>query len=75
MEEFFRNGFEKLMKEKELDVIVLFGLKMSNVFVIGGYLGIIVFVGYDSEGVLFGISFGGLRFLELKFIEIVYGFE
>ena len=62
MEELSRNGLEKLMKEKELDAIVSLGSKMSNVLAIGGYPGINVPAGYDSEGVPFGITFGGLRF-------------
>ena len=75
MEDLSRNGLEKLMKEKELDAIVSLGSKMSNVLAIGGYPGITVPAGYDSEGVPFGISFGGLRFSEPKLIEIAYGFE
>ncbi|KAG5412762.1 hypothetical protein IGI04_000329 [Brassica rapa subsp. trilocularis] len=59
MEELSRNGLEKLMKEKELDAIVSLGSKMSNVLAIGGYPGINVPAGYDSEGVPFGITFGG----------------
>ncbi|WZY68134.1 hypothetical protein YC2023_000374 [Brassica napus] len=75
MEELSRNGLEKLMKEKELDAIVSLGSKMSNVLAIGGCPGINVPAGYDSEGVPFGITFGGLRFSEPKLIEIAYGFE
>ncbi|CAF2067805.1 unnamed protein product [Brassica napus] len=75
MEDLSRNGLEKLMKEKELDAIVSLGSKMSNVLAIGGYPGINVPAGYDSEGVPFGITFGGLRFSEPKLIEIAYGFE
>ncbi|KAH0940694.1 hypothetical protein HID58_000331 [Brassica napus] len=75
MEKLSRNGLEKLMKEKELDAIVSLGSKMSNVLAIGGCPGINVPAGYDSEGVPFGITFGGLRFSEPKLIEIAYGFE
>ncbi|KAJ0242678.1 Amidase signature domain-containing protein [Hirschfeldia incana] len=75
MEEFSRNGIEKLMKEKKLDAIVTYGYMLCSVLAIGGYPGITVPAGYDSEGVPFGISFGGLRFSEPKLIEIAYGFE
>ncbi|RID75973.1 hypothetical protein BRARA_B02980 [Brassica rapa] len=75
MEEFSRNGIEKLMKENKLDAIVTYGSTLSSVLAIGGYPGITVPAGYDSEGVPFGISFGGLRFSEPKLIEIAYGFE
>lgn len=64
LEEWLRDGFEKVMKENKFDVIVIFRLGFLIVFVIGGYLGIGVFVGYDNEGVLFGICFGGLRGIE-----------
>ncbi|CAH8306797.1 unnamed protein product [Eruca vesicaria subsp. sativa] len=75
MKEVSRNGIEKLMKEKKLDAIVTDGFMLSSVLAIGGYPGINVPAGYDSEGVPFGISFGGLRFSEPKLIEIAYGFE
>lgn len=75
MEEFSRNGIEKLMKENKLDAIVTYGSALSSVLAVGGYPGITVPAGYDSEGVPFGISFGGLRFSEPKLIEIAYGFE
>ncbi|KFK30124.1 hypothetical protein AALP_AA7G220000 [Arabis alpina] len=75
MEELSRNGIEKLMKKKKLDAIVTVGSMLSSVLAIGGYPGINVPAGYNSEGVPFGISFGGLRFSEPKLIEIAYGFE
>ncbi|KFK30120.1 hypothetical protein AALP_AA7G219500 [Arabis alpina] len=75
MEELSRNGIEKLLKEMKLDAIVMLGSTISPILAIGGYPGIIVPAGYDSEGVPFGISFGGLRFSEPKLIEIAYGFE
>ncbi|EOA19061.1 hypothetical protein CARUB_v10007729mg, partial [Capsella rubella] len=75
MEQLSRNGIEKLMKEQKLDAIVALGSAFSSVLAIGGYPGINVPAGYDSEGVPFGISFGGLRFSEPKLIEIAYGFE
>ncbi|XP_010436258.1 PREDICTED: uncharacterized protein LOC104719978 [Camelina sativa] len=69
------NGMEKLMKEQKLDAIVALGSTLSSVLAIGGYPGINVPAGYDSEAVPFGINFGGLRFSEPKLIEIAYGFE
>ncbi|EOA16479.1 hypothetical protein CARUB_v10004638mg [Capsella rubella] len=75
MEELSRNGIEQLMKEKDLDAIVELGSTLSSILAIGGYPGINVPAGYDSEGVPFGISFGGLRYSESKLIEIAYGFE
>lgn len=75
MDELSRNGIEKLMKENKLDAIVTLGWTLSSVLAIGGYPGINVPAGYDSEGVPFGITFGGLRFSEPKLIEIAYGFE
>ncbi|CAN8229381.1 unnamed protein product [Cochlearia groenlandica] len=75
MEELSRDGIEKLMKEMKLDAIVTLGSALSSVLAIGGYPGINVPAGYDSEGVPFGITVGGLRFSEPKLIEIAYGFE
>ncbi|XP_010432367.1 PREDICTED: putative amidase C869.01 [Camelina sativa] len=75
LEELSSNGIEQLMKEKYLDAIVEVGSTLSSVLAIGGYPGINVPAGYDSDGVPFGISFGGLRFSEPKLIEIAYGFE
>ncbi|CAH8380100.1 unnamed protein product [Eruca vesicaria subsp. sativa] len=75
MEELSRNGIEKLMTELELDAIVTLRSTMSHILAIGGYPGINVPAGYDSDGVPFGITFGGLRFSEPKLIEIAYGFE
>lgn len=75
MDELSRNGIEKLMKEKKLDAIVALGSTLSSVLAIGGYPGINVPAGYDSGGVPFGITFGGLRYSEPKLIEIAYAFE
>ncbi|CAA7016554.1 unnamed protein product [Microthlaspi erraticum] len=75
MDELSRNGIEKLMEENKLDAIVTLGWTLSSVLAIGGYPGINVPAGYDSQGVPFGITFGGLRFSEPKLIEIAYGFE
>ncbi|OMO74458.1 Amidase [Corchorus capsularis] len=69
-----RDGFEKLMKDNKLDALLL--LK-SDSFILarGGYPGIIVPAGYDSEGVPFGLCFGGLKGSEPTLIEIAYAFE
>ena len=77
MKELSRNGIEKLIEENKLDAIVTLGSEivtlgsdLSSVLAIGGYPGINVPAGYDSGGVPYGISFGGLRFSEPKLIEI-----
>ncbi|KAK2665530.1 hypothetical protein Ddye_004104 [Dipteronia dyeriana] len=70
-----RNGLEKLMREQKLDAVVTHGVDFSTVLAIGGYPGINVPAGYDSNGVPFGICFGGLKGTEPKLIEIAYGFE
>ncbi|WJZ83400.1 hypothetical protein VitviT2T_003087 [Vitis vinifera] len=70
-----RDGFEKLMKENELDATVTLGPGMAPVLTIGGYPGITVRAGYDEDGMPFGICFGGLRGMEPKLIEVAYGFE
>ncbi|KAL5856059.1 hypothetical protein ACOSQ3_005894 [Xanthoceras sorbifolium] len=70
-----RDGFEKLMREDKLDAVVTPGAYFATVLAINGYPGINVPAGYDSEGVPFGICFGGLRGTEPKLIEIAYGFE
>ncbi|KAI9181855.1 hypothetical protein LWI28_019313 [Acer negundo] len=59
------NAFEAAQATKGID----------SVLAIGGYPGINVPVGYDSNGVPFGIFFGGLKVTEPKLIEIAYGFE
>lgn len=75
MKELSRNGIEKLIEENKLDAIVTLGSDLSSVLAIGGYPGINVPAGYDSGGVPYGISFGGLRFSEPKLIEIAFAFE
>ncbi|KAL8060230.1 hypothetical protein ABFX02_02G011300 [Erythranthe guttata] len=69
------NGFEKLMKEHELDAIVTPGSRACPVFAIGGYPAITVPAGYENDGMPFGICFGGLKGSEPKLIEISYAFE
>ncbi|KAG8368135.1 hypothetical protein BUALT_Bualt15G0013600 [Buddleja alternifolia] len=70
-----RNGFEKLMIDNKLDGLVSAGPGLAPVLAIGGFPGITVPAGYDSNGVPIGICFGGLRGCEPKLIEIAYGFE
>uniref|UniRef100_A0A2N9IJS5 Amidase domain-containing protein n=1 Tax=Fagus sylvatica TaxID=28930 RepID=A0A2N9IJS5_FAGSY len=68
-------GFEKLMKDNNLDAMVTLGSGASTVLAIGGYPAITVPAGYESNGMPFGISFGGLKGTEPKLIEISYAFE
>ncbi|KAL2460034.1 Amidase family protein [Abeliophyllum distichum] len=75
MEKLSRDGFEKLMLENELDAIVTLGSDYSSVFAIGGYPAITVPAGYDTDGMPFGICFGGLKGTEPILIEIAYAFE
>ncbi|XP_057456584.1 probable amidase At4g34880 [Lotus japonicus] len=75
MKQLSQNGFEKLMKENQLDALVTLGSDASRVLAIGGYPAITVPAGYDSNGLPFGISFGGLKGTEPKLIEIAYDFE
>lgn len=70
-----RDGFEKLMRENRLDALVTPGAYVAIVLAIGGFPGINVPAGYESNGVPFGICFGGLKGSEPKLIEIAYGFE
>ncbi|KAL5791159.1 hypothetical protein ACOSQ2_006047 [Xanthoceras sorbifolium] len=70
-----RDGFEKVMTENKLDALVTPQAMIAPVLAIGGFPGINVPAGFDSEGVPFGISFGGLKGTEPKLIEIAYGFE
>ncbi|KAI8025812.1 putative amidase [Camellia lanceoleosa] len=75
IENLSRDGIEKLMKENKLDAMVTPGSGASPVLAIGGYPAISVPAGYDSDGMPFGICFGGLKGAEPKLIEIAYGFE
>ncbi|KAK7860746.1 putative amidase [Quercus suber] len=70
-----REGFVKLMTKNKLDALVTPGSSVSYILAIGGFPGVIVPAGYDSDGVPFGLSFGGLKGSEPKLIEIAYGFE
>ncbi|GMP37615.1 hypothetical protein CsSME_00009218 [Camellia sinensis var. sinensis] len=75
MENLSQDGIEKVMKENKLDAMVTPGSGASSVLAIGGYLAISVPAGYDSDGMPFGICFGGLKGTESKLIEIADGFE
>lgn len=75
MDKLSREGFERLMKENQLDAMVTPGSYASPVMAIGGYPQITVPAGYDSDGMPFGICFGGLKGAEPKLIEIAYAFE
>lgn len=75
LERLSKEGFEKLMKDNNLDALVTPGSKVYHVLAIGGYPGINVPAGYDNEGVPFGINFSGLKGSEPTLIEIAYGFE
>ena len=70
-----QDGFEKLMKENELDATMSLGPGMSGVLAIRGYPGVTVPAGYQEDGIPFGICFGGLKGTEPKLIEVAYGFE
>ncbi|KAK4477200.1 hypothetical protein RD792_016414 [Penstemon davidsonii] len=75
MEELSKDGFEKLMLENELDAMVTLGSDASTVLAIGGLPAITIPAGYDSNGMPFGIFFGGLKGTEPTLIEIAYAFE
>ncbi|XP_021773126.1 putative amidase C869.01 isoform X2 [Chenopodium quinoa] len=75
LEEWSRDGFEKVMVENKLDAIITPNSSLSTVLAIGGYPGISVPAGYGDNGVPFGICFGGLKGTEPKLIEISYAFE
>ncbi|CDP18702.1 unnamed protein product [Coffea canephora] len=70
-----KNGFEKLMKENKLDALVTPISTIVSAISAGGYPGINVPAGYDTDGIPYGISFGGLKGSEPKLIEIAYDFE
>ncbi|KAG6619809.1 hypothetical protein I3842_Q080800 [Carya illinoinensis] len=74
-EKLSKYGFEKMMKKNDLDAMVTLGSDAATVLAIGGYPGITVPGGYESDGMPFGICFGGLKGTEPKLIEIAYGFE
>jgi amidase len=55
--------------------MVTLGSDASIVLAIGGYPAITVPAGYESDGMPFGMMFGGLKGTEPKLIEISYAFE
>lgn len=76
LEKLSRDGFEKVMTDYKLDALVGPGISLAmTVLPIGGYPGISVPAGYQSNGVPFGICFGGLKGTEPKLIEIAYAFQ
>ncbi|KAK3194968.1 hypothetical protein Dsin_026278 [Dipteronia sinensis] len=56
----FNNKFAKLRRIGEVEVVSP-GYEFTTVLAIGGYPGINVPAGYDSNGVPFGICFGGFK--------------
>ncbi|KAI4318686.1 hypothetical protein MLD38_032360 [Melastoma candidum] len=75
MAQLTHDGFLKLISQHRLDAVMAPGSAIAPVLAIGGFPGINVPAGYDSTGVPFGVSFGGLKGSEPKLIEIAYGFE
>ncbi|XP_058767458.1 probable amidase At4g34880 [Vicia villosa] len=75
MDQLSKNGFERVIKENQLDALLAIGSNASPMFAIGGYPAITVPAGYDNQGMPFGICFGGLKGTEPKLIEIAYDFE
>ncbi|XP_018718489.2 probable amidase At4g34880 [Eucalyptus grandis] len=75
MKKLSEEGFEKLMKENELDAMVTLGADAATILAIGGYPALTVPAGYDDNGMPYGICFGGLKGSEAKLIEIAYSFE
>uniref|UniRef100_A0A2N9FMM3 Uncharacterized protein n=1 Tax=Fagus sylvatica TaxID=28930 RepID=A0A2N9FMM3_FAGSY len=70
-----REGFVKLMTKNKLDALVSPGYSVSSILAVGGFPGVIVPAGFDSDRVPFGLCFGGLKGSEPKLIEIAYAFE
>ncbi|XP_042982084.1 probable amidase At4g34880 [Carya illinoinensis] len=75
MERLNREGFVKLMIQNKLDALVTPTYSVCSILAIGGFPGVIVPAGFDSDGQPFGLVFGGLKGSEPKLIEIAYGFE
>ncbi|KAF8013559.1 hypothetical protein BT93_I1416 [Corymbia citriodora subsp. variegata] len=75
MKKLSEEGFEKLMKENELDAMVTLGAHAATVLAFEGYPALTVPAGYDDNGMPFGICFGGLKGSEARLIEIAYSFE
>ncbi|KAI3991899.1 hypothetical protein MKX01_012844 [Papaver californicum] len=66
-----RDGFMRMMMENKLDAMVSPGWSAASVLAIGGYPGISVPAGYETNGMPVGICFGGLRGSEATLIEIL----
>ncbi|KAI9127509.1 hypothetical protein K1719_000502 [Acacia pycnantha] len=75
MEELSAEGFEKIMRDNELDGLVTLGSDAATMLAIGVYPGMTVPGGYDQSEMPFGILFGGLRGSEPKLIEMAFDFE
>lgn len=75
LDELSANGWEKLMKNHQLDAILTPNSDASSFLAVGGYPGIAVPAGYDKQGVPFAVCFGGLKGYEPRLIEIAYAFE
>ncbi|XBI51280.1 hypothetical protein VPH35_033814 [Triticum aestivum] len=75
LKELNTDGLEKLMKEHQLVAILAPNDDASSLLAIGGNPCIVVPVGYDEQGVPFGICFGGLKVYEPRLIEMAYAFE
>ncbi|XP_043718314.1 probable amidase At4g34880 isoform X1 [Telopea speciosissima] len=80
----FVKGFEKFMKDNDLDAFVAPEHAGATIIAIGGHPGITVPAGFDPrdipagsdpKGYPIGILFGGLKGSEGKLIEIAYSFE
>ncbi|EEF34105.1 amidase, putative [Ricinus communis] len=69
-------GNEEIKAVKEqVNAMVTLGWTASPVLAIGDYPAISVPAGYGSNGMPFGICFGGLKGMEPKLIEVAYAFE
>ncbi|MED6137445.1 hypothetical protein PIB30_065126 [Stylosanthes scabra] len=75
LERLSKNGFEKIMKEKNLDALMYVGQKLVPFLAVGGYPAITVPGGYNNENMPLGVSFGGLKYSEPTLIQIAYSFE
>ncbi|XP_016191697.1 putative amidase C869.01 [Arachis ipaensis] len=75
LERLSKDGFEKMMKEKNLDALIYVGQKLVPFLAVGGYPAITVPGGYNNENMALGVSFGGLKYSEPTLIEIAYSFE
>ncbi|KAH7692577.1 amidase protein [Dioscorea alata] len=70
-----KQGLERLMKKEKLDAVVTPESYFTSIMAIGGYPGISVPAGYETDGTPFGLCFSGLKGFEPRLIEIAYAFE